>query len=149
MKIYLSLFCSLLLIGCGKYGSPVAPEALAPSQVRNVVAYGHDDRVELSWDEPKTDNRGQPLEDLSHFSVLRAELNDEPYAMEVAKISSRNGSRLSWNDTSVKSSGTYQYIIVPFNSDSLQGKPFAIAIRYQGLTSSIIPTQPVGGVFGF
>jgi hypothetical protein len=96
------------LLGCGRYGAPLAPEQFSPGTVRNLVANIEpsgapmsNDKVSLKlvWDAPLVDARGVELSELYGFRVLKlaikeadlisgkAELNQADF-LQVAEIKS-------------------------------------------------------------
>ena len=65
-----------ILFGCGIYGPPLPPEIFAPAPVRFLKAEINGDSVELSWLSPDLDRRGEDLDTLTHFLVLRSKQQD-------------------------------------------------------------------------
>jgi hypothetical protein len=60
-----------LLGGCGKYGPPVPPEALAPSAVSGLAVSGSAEGVTLAWVAPELNQRKRELDSIDGYTVLR------------------------------------------------------------------------------
>lgn len=68
------LVCALVFSsGCGRYGPPVAPEALAPQAVPDLQVQGTTDGVTFSWRSSETDQRGKELLSLDGYRIYRAQ----------------------------------------------------------------------------
>lgn len=76
LKIILFLLISGLLSACGRYGSTIAPEALAPRAVQQLEVMPDISGVKLSWESPELDQRGRELRMLDSYRVYRAVLAD-------------------------------------------------------------------------
>jgi multidrug efflux pump subunit AcrA (membrane-fusion protein) len=66
------LLVSLLVSACGRYASPVPPEAMAPGAVVDLQVKAQNDGLELSWKSPRNDVRGQELKSLDGYRVYKA-----------------------------------------------------------------------------
>jgi len=62
---------TLLIVGCGRVGAPLAPERLAPAAVREFKVKTSDDAVVLSWTAPDKDLRGLEIKFLDGYKVFR------------------------------------------------------------------------------
>ncbi|WP_305044142.1 fibronectin type III domain-containing protein [Geoalkalibacter sp.] len=136
------LCCALLLpalVACGKKG-PVRPlSELSPAAPPAFSAVQAGESVLLSWDMPRTNQDGSPLEDLTGFRIYRLgfapgdpcpECREESAAL-VAELdldylptASRRGEHLFWFDTQARQGGGYLYRILPLNR---KGRPGAAA----------------------
>lgn len=65
---------STLLVGCGRYGRPLLPEATAPAKVQSLEVAVDDRGLELTWRSPLRDVRGKELKTLESYRVYRAPL---------------------------------------------------------------------------
>jgi hypothetical protein len=77
MKSFFVLGCLLVLvsIGCGKKGSPRAPELAMPQPIKNLTAKPDRSGIVLTWSRPTEYIDGKPLTDLTGFVILRKELS--------------------------------------------------------------------------
>ena len=75
-KGFVVLLFSLFLVGCGKYGPPLPPEAYSPSAVSDVVVIPSVNGLSFTWTSPDEDRRGEDLKDLVHFDIRRAKTED-------------------------------------------------------------------------
>lgn len=57
--------------GCGRYGPPVPPEAVAPAQVETLKVSAVAEGVRFSWNSPQSDRRGESLKSLDGYRVYR------------------------------------------------------------------------------
>lgn len=71
--------------GCGRVGSPRAPEMVIPMTPDPVKVESAADGVKLSWRRPREYVDGEPLDDLAGFRVLRA-CQPEVVFAEVATV---------------------------------------------------------------
>lgn len=70
-----------VLMSCGRYMPPVAPENLAPAVVDDATATGDAKGVlTLEWRAPHNDIRGKKLKEIVGYSVSRW-VNNQPYAI--------------------------------------------------------------------
>lgn len=63
---------SVVLLSCGRKGSPVAPRPLAPAAVGALHAEPLDNAIVVSWSRPGRNVDGSPLADLLEFRLSRA-----------------------------------------------------------------------------
>lgn len=66
------LVCSLT--GCGRYGPPVPPTALAPQKPKSASVRLEANTVIISWANPSEDRRGKSLISLEDVKVYRRQL---------------------------------------------------------------------------
>jgi hypothetical protein len=66
---------TLVLAGCGRYGSPYPPEKLSPKAVRYTTVKGTPQGVSFEWLAPDSDGRGRPLKVLLGYRIYRKELS--------------------------------------------------------------------------
>lgn len=80
VKLFVCLFILVLVLsGCGKYGPPLAPEALAPRTVENLTASASLGQVQIEWQAPREDRRGEELKSIEGYEIYRIELlADQP-----------------------------------------------------------------------
>ena len=71
----LSLAFGLPLSGCGKKGSPLAPELVIPETIRNLTARQDKTGVALTWSRPERYVDGKSLTDLTSFVIFRKDIS--------------------------------------------------------------------------
>jgi hypothetical protein len=167
--ILLILLPLLLFVGCGKKSSPRPPEAYAPSSVKFLTADGELDAVVLHWQAPDTDASDHTLLDLAGFTVRRSEyvkdespdfedLTDVPVAEKkdaqataaspeqttpTAKGEKKQPLQYSYSDTTVRPGKQYEYVVIPFNEDGVEGDPVSrLRVTFLG-ESSYFETLPM------
>lgn len=138
---FLLLFAVLLLpaLGaCGKKG-PVRPLAeISPAAPPAFDAVQAGENVQLSWELPRVNQDGSPLDDLVGFRLFRLSFAPadpcpecrEDSAALVAELdldylpaASRVGAQLFWFDSRAAIGGGYLYRIVPVNRKGRPGAP--------------------------
>ena len=130
-NVIVCLVVALLLISCGRKGSPKPPEEFAPSPVKYLSARGTVNSVVLTWESPVTDASGEDLEDLAGFVVKRNIYDEEedPDFDEIAEIEVRLSeeaveqpqSQYSFSDGAVEAGQVYDYMVLPVNEDGVDG----------------------------
>ncbi|RMG43099.1 MAG: hypothetical protein D6719_04495 [Candidatus Dadabacteria bacterium] len=68
------LFC-LLLVACGKYGPPLAPEYFSPMPVENLQVSASLDGVSFRWEAPSSDLRGKDLRSIDGYKIYKTEIS--------------------------------------------------------------------------
>lgn len=63
-----------ILTGCGRYGNPVPPSALAPRAPSQVKASVSGEGALLSWNIPQLDRRGKKLKEIETVQVYRRKM---------------------------------------------------------------------------
>ncbi len=80
MKFFLKTFIVILLIisisSCGRKGDPIVPHLSPPAPVTNINGFTKDSSAILSWEMPAKNMDGTKLNDISKFTVLRADVRD-------------------------------------------------------------------------
>lgn len=72
-KLVFSLTTILLsLQSCGKFGPPLAPEALSPRAVEQLQITSSLEGVKFAWKAPSSDQRGRDLRSLDGYRIYRA-----------------------------------------------------------------------------
>jgi hypothetical protein len=79
--VTVSLLTLSLLSACGRYGSPLSPELLAPRAVQKLEVLPDISGVRLTWQAPETDLRGRELRRLDSYRVYRAVVSDSTQAL--------------------------------------------------------------------
>ncbi len=70
-KSLLILLAAITLGACGKYGPPLAPEALAPEQPQEMQVTADVDGVHFQWRASEDDRRGEELRSMDAYRVYR------------------------------------------------------------------------------
>jgi len=167
--IFLIILC---LSACGKYGSPVPPEALSPRGVQELNVTAELEGVRFNWKAPDLDLRGKELRSMDGYRVLkiegsnplgqemsiRAEIPDnhvselqklKKAAMEQGKIVRRvkvddQMKKFEFLDKQVTSGKTYTYQIVPVNQDGVLGEASKfVRVLFKGDQSDILMIDPL------
>jgi predicted small lipoprotein YifL len=132
------VLCSIVLLslcGCGKKGTLIPPEALAPAPVADLALAQKGGYFQASWSAPTKQKGGGRLSNLAGFTLLRrmplpADLDCEEcpgaYA-ELARIdldylgqARRIGNLLLFDDHDLKRGSSYQYKVRSFTTDGTQ-----------------------------
>lgn len=71
------VICCLMLSACGRYGPPLAPEALSPRAVKNLKVSPLIEGIEFTWGSPSDDLRGEKLKSIEGYKVVRKEITSE------------------------------------------------------------------------
>lgn len=72
----LGMVLSFALLGCGKFGPPLPPEAFAPKAVENLETSVQMEGVTLRWQSPSENRRGQELAAIDGYAVYRSLIDD-------------------------------------------------------------------------
>ncbi len=131
------LILILAVSGCGKKGRPIPKDARVPRAVKNLQAKKLPGEIQLSWEEPRKDLRGDKLKGLAGYDVLRKvvkpgsnECVDCPEGFSVVAVLDRDhpinfraeDHTIIWVDHDIKRGGIYVYRVVPFNADGYKGE---------------------------
>jgi fibronectin type 3 domain-containing protein len=125
----------LCLTACGYKTSPRPASATIPERILLVTARAFPDRIELTWDVPRTNTDGSPLEDLSGFKVFRSESEigsdckdcdktKKLYANVDAQAPSNatiEGGNVVFLDKKATPGKVYHYAIAPYNFKGTDG----------------------------
>jgi hypothetical protein len=69
--VFVAVCC---LVGCGRYGPPLAPEALAPQAVSDLQTTALVDGVHFAWTASNHDVRGKDLKTMDGYRIYRKEI---------------------------------------------------------------------------
>ena len=120
----------MIFWGCGKKGSPLAPESTNPAPVSDLRAWPREGAILLGWSVPTKNTDGSKLEDLLGFKVFRQSRPlDLPHCPDcsldfkvVAEIdvdyprgARVEGGRVLWQDPSVRPQWEYTYFVLAYN----------------------------------
>lgn len=151
------------VIGCGRKGNPEPPEAFAPKPVRFLSAKPSVNGVLLTWQAPLETADGDELLDLAGYVVRRSvyekdksadfedvaelEVAPLPPVDDAAATPAKNENReISYLDTSVRPGERYDYLVLPINSDGVEGEPLNfIRITFVG-ESSVVENLPASAL---
>lgn len=81
--LYLILSLSLFIVGCGRFGPPLAPEQFAAKQLSSVEVRADAQAINFNWRSPEQDNRGKELKSLDGYKIYRLLLNPELNGSEI------------------------------------------------------------------
>ncbi len=159
------------LLGCGRYGAPLAPESLAPQVVEKIAVIPTERGVTFSFLAPLDDLRGKEVKFIDGYRIYRQDLSagdEESFEViadvedhtvvrrddrrEAARASGKPGYRinlkeeertLTYLDTSVASGVRYRYQIKPYNQGGVLGAVDTdIFVTFLG-TNSVVEMVPV------
>lgn len=153
-------FVILAYVGCGRKGSPKAPEETAPSQVRFFTATPQTNGVMLSWEAPLMNAEGKELVDLEGFLVQRnmrvigedsdfetihelkvlppAQVTAEAPAPTKTPAETSQVVKYTYQDTDLQAGKVYEYVIIPYNEDDVEGVPSNLfRITFSGESSVV------------
>jgi hypothetical protein len=83
MQMLRVLVLALGLGGCGRYAAPIPPESLAPVAVSALSVLAEEKALQIKWESPQTNLRGEELGSLDGYRVYRAKLNsDQDFVIE-------------------------------------------------------------------
>ncbi len=130
LSAILFIFLVLPFTGCGKKGSPVAPEAHFPAPVTDLKAWPKEASVFLGWTIPNKNTDESKLEDLLGFRVfresrpLKGSCYDCPFQFQiVAEIdidyprgARVEGGRVLWQDMAIQPQHEYNYYVLAYSS---------------------------------
>jgi len=70
----LAVIAILCLVGCGRYGPPLAPEVLAPQAVSDLQTTAQVDGIHFAWSASNHDVRGRDLKSIDGYRIYRKEI---------------------------------------------------------------------------
>ncbi len=126
----------MVLWGCGRKGRPIPKDVRVPRAVTDFQIKKAAGAIQLSWEEPEKDLRGDKLKNLAGYKVLRKRVKpgsneciDCPAGFSVTAVLDRDhpvnfkeaDGAILWRDKDVQKPGIYVYRIVPFNSNGYNG----------------------------
>ena len=125
--------------GCGKKAELKYPEYFAPAKVENLRAKRDGNDVVLNWTSPKQTAAGNVLKDLALFYIKRAPFALRPHEYDfdtIAEVAvdtdreSREGPlSYEYRDLAIGKSSDFQYMIVPANSDGVEGEKLVATVQ--------------------
>ena len=157
----------LALVGCGKYGPPIPPEALSPAAVSELKASAAADSITLVWEAPERDRRKKELRSIEGYRVVRTVVSADGTGkppVEVAFVEDthirvrddlraraeaegRSARRVKADstlsnfsvvDSAVESGTAYIYRVVPVNQGGVEGDVrHQIRVAFNGVDSRI------------
>jgi len=133
---------ALLIVACGKKGSPKPPEAYAPPPVSSLSAEGAVDSITIKWRAPillEDDVKREPVSFLV-MKQLEEESFDELGTIDVPV--DEDGvpleSGFAFTDTNVEPGKKYNYSVVPVNRDGVKGAaPNVASVTFIGESSVV------------
>ncbi len=123
---------TILLAACGKKGSLVPPEALAPAPVSDLRVAQRGARFLVSWSRPAREAGGRPLKDLAGFRLFRHEILPPGEECEQCPTAYRlvatvdlefpqgvtvEGNRYFFLDSDLERGKSYRYKVVSYKRD--------------------------------
>lgn len=137
--LILLLFCTLVVVACGKKGALIYTDLLVPSAVTSINVRQSGPGVKLSFVLPDKDRAGQSLAGLAGVKVFKREATtgQEPVCnacnddfrlfkklyLDILDINARRyGNLLILLDNDVNTERVYGYKVIPFMKDDLDGE---------------------------
>lgn len=135
--LFFAFLCLMLSGGCGKKADPVAPVAVAPAKVRDLVVRPRGNVITVSFGIPEKNNDGSILFDLAGFAVLRSEqtfakeCRDCPKRFSVVcdidyktyMMNNPQARTIEYSDSTLSFQTVYTYQVVGYNADKRPGPP--------------------------
>jgi len=129
--VIVALLAPLLLVGCGRRGSPVVPVLVEPSAPVDFQAQVQRRTVILTWSRPATNVDGTPLKSLDAFRISRQQQAPQTGALSVIATVKADqptnavvsGSRYAFTDERVEVGARYGYQIESVNRRGIIGPP--------------------------
>lgn len=167
--ILLLLTVALLISGCGKKGPMLYPDMLIAQPPQQISLEQSGSVMRLSFDLPTKDLAGRKLEDLEAFQIARRVYRSNECVscqdqyqellkidLEVPAPAQRQGNRISWIDSDVRTGERYQYRIKTVQKDgvvgsvaatmlvSLQSPPAAPVVKARAVFGGLIVLELEG-----
>jgi hypothetical protein len=126
LLVFLGVFA---VISCGRKGPPKPPEDFAPSPVLNLNVEGTVSGVSLTWEAPPVDpdKDEEDLKDLRGFIVQRSPYTKENDAefdqLGSMQVTDPTQTKFSFVDKSPEPGKIYNYQVLPYNVDRVNGEP--------------------------
>ena len=125
------ILAHLLLVGCGRRGSPVVPVLVEPSPPVDLQAQVQRRAVILTWSRPGTNVDGTPLKTLDSFRISRQQQAAQTGALSVIATVKADqpanavvsGRRYAFTDEKVEVGARYAYQIESVNRRGIVGPP--------------------------
>lgn len=137
-KICIMVCISLSLIGCGKTGPLLPPEALVPATITNLHLEQKGAQFLVSWPRPSTEVGGRSLKDLAGFRLYKREVlpsgedcEECPTAYRMVKSVDLEypegialaGNKYIFTDDDVAEGKTYRYKVLSYKKDGSISRP--------------------------
>lgn len=127
----LAFLAPLLLVGCGRRGSPVVPVLVEPSPPVDLQAQVQRRAAVLTWTRPATNVDGTVLKTLDLFRISRQQQAPQTGALSVIAIVKADqpanavvsGNRYAFTDERVEVGARYAYQIESVNRRGIIGPP--------------------------
>ncbi len=150
------IFLMMMVVGCGRKGSPVPWESIVAKRIVDLVALPREGRLLLEWTLPKENTDKSPLLDLEECQVLRSEgfligdqctgCGEKPkpfYEMKLIGKGEDRGKRVSIFVEDQEPGKVYVYQVVSVNRKGHPSSPSNPVWVYWDS-----PLPPPKGVFG-
>ena len=129
--LIVALLAPLLLVGCGRRGSPVVPVLVEPSPPADIQAQVQRRVVILTWTRPATNVDGTALKTLDSFRISRRQQAPQTGALSVIATVKADqpanavvsGNRYAFTDETVEVGARYAYQVESVNRRGITGSP--------------------------
>ncbi len=152
IKLAMPLLVAALLAvsiapGCGVKSAPIPPEAARPQQILDLEAMPERHGIQLTWTRPEQYASGKSMHDLSGFTVMRADGQDQYQPIVEVPITDQErfqiATRFSYTDNTVAAGHYYRYEVVSHTTDGYKSLPSnEAALQY------VRPRAPIPGLQG-
>ncbi|HTW86747.1 MAG TPA: hypothetical protein VMD75_01965 [Candidatus Binataceae bacterium] len=122
-----TLFAVSMVAGCGVKSMPIPPEAARPQQILDLEALPERHGIQLTWTRPQRYASGQSMKDLSGFTVMRAEDQEQYQPIVEVPVTDQERiqivTRFSYTDNTVESGHDYRYEVVAYTTGGYKSLP--------------------------
>ncbi len=115
------------MLGCGMKTRPVPPAQALPAPIANLRAKSEQKGIRLTFSRPDKYLSGNPMRDLNHFVIMRAEDGGPLKPLVEAPVPDRErlqqAKTLSYLDQDTLLNRRYRYVIISVTDDGDQSRP--------------------------
>lgn len=146
-SVVVALLAVSIVAGCGVKSAPIPPEAARPQQILDLEALPERHGIQLTWTRPEQYASGQSMKDLSGFTVMRAEGQDQYKPIVEVPVTDQERiqvvTRFSYTDNTVASGHSYRYEVVSHTTGGYKSLP-----SNEAVLEFVRPRTPMSGPQG-
>jgi hypothetical protein len=113
--------------GCGVKSAPIPPEAARPQQILDLEAIPERHGIQLTWTRPEQYSSGKSMKDLSGFTVMRADGQDQYQPIVEVPVTDQErfqvATHFSYTDNTAAPGHYYRYEVVSHTTDGYKSLP--------------------------
>jgi hypothetical protein len=140
---FAALIAALGALGCGMKTRPLPPSQAIPVAITDLRAQPESEGIRLTFSRPEKYLGGNPMRDLNHFVIMRAEDGGKLVPFVEAPVPDRERLQkpktLSYLDRDTLMNRTYRYVIISVTDDGDKSYPS------NEVSATRIPLSPPGG----